>query len=193
MAQHRRASSSGQDTAVHLWRRKIISLRKTMWKPWLENTDGARPAPKPTPKHNICWSSYRSLSICCVLALVYAGFFSRVESGVNESIYVKLEWPSLNRGGGLRLTTYHPPTMPYWIPSPDNSETRSSHVSNDSVRTLPHKSLQLPSSLLELKRPLGWEVKCLQETETSPADYNTALRITMTWMTENLYQHWASY
>ena len=34
----------------------------------------------------------------------------------------------------------------------------------------------------------GWEVKCLQETETLPVVYNTAL-ITMTWMTENNHQH----
>ena len=28
-----------------------------------------------------------------------------------------------------------------------------------------------------------------QETETSPVAYNTALRIIMTWMTENPHQH----
>ena len=32
-------------------------------------------------------------------------------------------------------------------------------------------------------------VKSLQETEIHPVAYDTALRITMTWMTENLHQH----
>lgn len=41
----------------------------------------------------------------------------------------------------------------------------------------------------ELKKPLGREGKCLQEIETSPAAYDTTLRFTMTWTTENLYQH----
>ena len=44
------------------------------------------------------------------------------------------------------------------------------------------KSLQLPSSYLELKKPLGREVKHLQKTDT-------ALRVAMTRMTENLLQH----
>ena len=32
-------------------------------------------------------------------------------------------------------------------------------------------------------------MKCLQETETHPVVYDTALRITMTSMTENFHQH----
>ena len=32
-------------------------------------------------------------------------------------------------------------------------------------------------------------MKHLQETETSPAAYDTALRTAMTWMSENLHQH----
>ena len=51
------------------------------------------------------------------------------------------------------------------------------------------KAWKLPCSWLELKKPLGLEVTNLQVTETCPVAYDTALRITMTWMTENLYQH----
>ena len=51
------------------------------------------------------------------------------------------------------------------------------------------KSLQLPSSEVELKKPPGWEVKCLEtrnnkQTETCPAAYDTAW-ITKTWMTSS--------
>ena len=44
----------------------------------------------------------------------------------------------------------------------------------------------LPSSWLELKKPLGWELKCLQGPETSSAAYNLALRFTMTWIWKNV-------
>ena len=36
--------------------------------------------------------------------------------------------------------------------------------------------MQLSSSLLELKKPLGWEVKRLHETETYPIAHDTAFR-----------------
>lgn len=61
----------------------------------------------------------------------------------------------------------------------NDSEVWSSHVSLTTLSTVFY---------LEPKKPLEWEVKCLQEAETCPA-YVTAHRITMTWMTENLNQH----
>ena len=55
------------------------------------------------------------------------------------------------------------------------------------------ETLRLPSSYLEVKKPFGWEVKRLQESETSPVAYDTALIFTMTCMTENLHQHIAPF
>ena len=50
-------------------------------------------------------------------------------------------------------------------------------VLNDSVVSHPHRFF------------FGWEVKHLQETETSPVAYDTPPRLTMTWMAESLHQH----
>ena len=74
---------------------------------------------------------------------------------------------------------------------PNDAETQSSRVTLKTLKGHSYtefKSLQLPSSYSELKGPLGWEVRRLQETETSPIAYDTALRITTTWMTENPHQ-----
>lgn len=49
---------------------------------------------------------------------------------------------------------------------------------------LVHNSL--PSSWLELTKPLGCEVKCLQGPETCSVAYDLALRITMTWIWKNV-------
>lgn len=51
------------------------------------------------------------------------------------------------------------------------------------------KACKLPSSSLKLRRPFGWELKPLQETETRAVAYYTALGFTMIWMTENLHHH----
>ena len=69
------------------------------------------------------------------------------ERGVKKIPFVKLERPSLNRGGGLRHY-HHPPTMQYRVPSPDSLTT---------IHTFWMKGERL------------------QETETSQAAYDTAL------------------
>ena len=66
----------------------------------------------------------------------------------------------------------------------DNSESHDSHVTLTILQGHSHtgfKILPFPCSGFEPKKPLGWEVKHLEETE-SPAAYDTALSITMTWM-----------
>ena len=59
-------------------------------------------------------------------------------------------------------------------------------VDNDPIEV---KYLGLPTSQLELKKPLGWEVKCLQvPTTKSSCPRFSPPWITMTWMTDNLYR-----
>ena len=63
---------------------------------------------------------------------------------------------------------------------PDHSETRTADVSLVTLWGHSHaefKRLQLPSSWLELMKPLGWDVKHLQETEKGPVAYDKASRI----------------
>ncbi len=92
MAQHRRANSSGQESAVHLH---------------LKDKD-----------HSFEDSNVK------VLAREDRWF----ERGVKEAIYVKLEKPSLNRGGGLRhnlSTTYN--TVLSSLPRKLKAISHSSH------------------------------------------------------------------
>ena len=121
------------------------------------------------------------------------------ERGVKESIHVRLWTEEV-----AFSVTYHPPTVLHWVPSPDSLSTIhtwahlaiATHMKAGwafmwvklGAHTCPHrlckdtptqclKASQLPSSWLEMNKSLGWEVKRLQETETRPVAYDTALKI----------------
>ena len=112
---------------------------------------------------------------------------------LKETFHVKLERPSLNRGGGIwhyLSPTYYAllssllrqlKNIHTWAHLALATHMKAGWVSHPQVALMTLKikahtlkSLQLLFRL-ELKKPLGWEVKHLQETEPRPDV--TALRI----------------
>ena len=82
-------------------------------------------------------------------------------------------WTSLSNWNDV-LTTMH---------------TWATHMNSRIVK----RTANFPSSYLELKKPLGWNMRRLQETETSPVAFDTAPGFTMTWMTWCFLNNWDYY